>query len=296
MNACLIFNPVARGDKARRFRDQIAALAGQCALKPTAGPGGGRPLAAQAVQEGFETIVAVGGDGTLNEVLNGIGDVPGGFAAVKLGLLPLGTVNVFAKELGLPMNALRAWEVVRAGRTRAVDVAVAEFTASGRPARRYFVQMAGAGMDSRAIELVDWEHKKRVGTLAYVIAALRAIAGPLPTITATVDGQTRAGQLVLVGNGRFYGGRYVLFPSANLSNGLLEVTVFPRVNWGVVIRCGFNVLTGQDPTAGRACYLRGRSVQLACPAPVPFHVEGENAGHLPVSCSILPSSLRVLVP
>jgi diacylglycerol kinase (ATP) len=296
MKICVIFNPVARGDKARHFREQVAGLAQECVLKATTGPGGGRPLAAEAVREGFETIVAAGGDGTLNEVVNGFGDVPGGFAAAKLGLLPLGTVNVFAKELGLPMNLGQAWRVLRAGRTRTIDLCAADFTAAGKPARRYFAQMAGAGLDARAIELVDWEHKKRVGKLAYILAALRALRGPLPQITATAGHETCSGQLVLVGNGRFYGGRFVLFPQADLADGTLEVTVFPRVNWMSVVRVGWNVLTGQSPAAGHALHLRSESVRLSSPGPVPFHVEGDNAGHLPLTCCVERGLLRVLVP
>jgi diacylglycerol kinase family enzyme len=99
---CVIFNPTARGERARRFRQHLDLIGVECALKQTAAAGGARPLAAEAIREGFDTIVAAGGDGTLNEVLNGIADVPGGFERARLGVLPLGTVNVFAKELGLP--------------------------------------------------------------------------------------------------------------------------------------------------------------------------------------------------
>src|SRR5437879_10309450 len=104
MKPCVIFNPAARGEKARRFRERLAALSAECALKPTYAPGGGRALAAEAMREGFEIIVAAGGDGTVNEVLNGIGDEPDGFARARLGGLPLGTITVFARELKLPTN------------------------------------------------------------------------------------------------------------------------------------------------------------------------------------------------
>lgn len=160
MNPCVIFNPVARGDKARQFQHYLAGLSHQCALKPTTAPGAGRALAAEAVREGFDTIIAAGGDGTVNEVLNGLGDVPDAFARVRLGVLPLGTVNVFAKELGLPVDFLNAWRVICAGRERRIDLPTAEHTLDGKTVRRHFAQLAGAGLDSRAIELVNWEHKK----------------------------------------------------------------------------------------------------------------------------------------
>src|SRR5216117_3762717 len=99
MSTCVIFNPAARGEKAKQFADQLAMLSARVTLKPTYAAGAGRALAAEAVREGFETIVAAGGDGTVNEVLNGIGDEPDGFARTCFAVLPLGTVNVFAKEL-----------------------------------------------------------------------------------------------------------------------------------------------------------------------------------------------------
>ena len=296
MKTCVIFNPVARGQKAGRFRHQLAALAAQCALKPTGGPGQGRALAAEAVRDGYETIVAAGGDGTLNEVLNGIGDVPNGFERATLALLPLGTVNVFARELRLPSDPIRAWGVVQAGRTRRLDVVTADFQEAGNPVRRFFIQMAGAGFDARAVELVNWEHKKLAGPAAYVLAGLKAMRTNLPKLTVTVGNETGRGQLVLIGNGRYYGGRFVLFPQADPADGLLDVTIFPEVNWRAVLRCGWNVVTLRSPAAGQAIHLRGRTAVLACQERMPFQVEGENSGHLPVCFSVHPDRVRVIVP
>ena len=104
MRLCIVFNPTARGDKARRFRQRLEALARECVLMPTTGPGAAVDLAAEAVRQGFDTVVAAGGDGTVNEVLNGIAGVEQGLERARLGILPLGTMNVFARELGLPLN------------------------------------------------------------------------------------------------------------------------------------------------------------------------------------------------
>ena len=96
------FNPAARGDKARRFQRHLAEIGARGTLMQTAASEDARRLGAQAVRAGFEIIVAAGGDGTINEVLNGIADVPDGFQRARLGVLPMGTVNVFARELGIP--------------------------------------------------------------------------------------------------------------------------------------------------------------------------------------------------
>src|SRR6058998_956367 len=167
MKTCVIFNPAARGQKATQFRDHLATLAARVTLKPTYAAGAGRPLAAEAVREGFETIVAAGGDGTLNEVLNGIGDEPDGFARARLGVLPLGTINVFAREIGMPLDLHRAWAVIRRGRESAIDLPQVEFGATGKSQRRWFAQLAGAGLDAHAVELVDWNLKKSIGFFAY---------------------------------------------------------------------------------------------------------------------------------
>ena len=144
MRKCVIFNPTARGEKAKRFRRHLDAIANECALKLTAAPGEARKLAKEAVAEGFEVIVAGGGDGTINEVLNGIGDAPDGFKRACLGVLPLGTVNVFAREMGIPSKLESAWEVIRKERESKIDLPWVEFGANGNRQKRYFVQLAGA--------------------------------------------------------------------------------------------------------------------------------------------------------
>jgi YegS/Rv2252/BmrU family lipid kinase len=292
---CVIFNPAARGEKARRFRAHLAALTGQCVLKPTPAAGAGRALAAEAVREGHDVIVAAGGDGTLNEVVNGIADAPEGLSRARLGVLPLGTVNVFAKELGLPTAFDGAWAVIERGRELQVDLAEAVFEGGAKSPHR-FVQMAGAGWDTRAIELVDWGDKKRFGTLAYVVAGLKALRGPLPLIRATNGKETLAGQLVLIGNGRYYGGRWVLFPRADLRDGLLDVTVFPRMNWAWALRGGLGVLARRAYTVGGLKHFQAASIRLTSDSPALFEVEGENIGRLPVQISVRSRALRVIVP
>src|SRR5213594_1760111 len=122
MKIAIIFNPSARGEKAAKFRDHLEGLSKECVLKPTFSAGGGRSLATEAVREGCEVIVAAGGDGTVNEVLNGIGDEPDGFARVRFGVLPLGTINVFARELRMPTRFDAAWAVIRQARESRIDL------------------------------------------------------------------------------------------------------------------------------------------------------------------------------
>ena len=296
MPTCVIFNPTARGEKARRFRRHLDTIAGDCALKPTQAAGMGRTLAAEAVREGFDTIVASGGDGTVNEVLNGIGDEPDGFVRARLGVLPLGTINVFARELGMPLEVNRAWTAIRRGREVSIDLPRVEFTANGRTECRYFAQLAGAGLDARAVELVDWELKKKIGFLAYVVAALKAMRTEQPRISTDGVPHSCTGEQVLVGNGRLYGGSYAIFAEANLCDGLLDVCVFPRVTWGTVVSCAWGAVTGRLHKAGGARHFQAESFTLTAPVRTPLELDGEHAGELPARFSVQRQILRVIVP
>jgi len=296
VRTCVIFNPAARGNKARHFRHQLDAIGSQCALKATTAPGDARRLAAEAVGEGFGLIVAAGGDGTANEVLNGLGDAPDGFARARLGILPLGTVNVFARELKLPLRIERAWEVLQRGRETQIDLPCVEFAANGSRRRQYFIQLAGAGLDARAIELVDWGHKKKIGPLAYVIAGLKALRESKPGITVRADGQKVGGELVLVGNGRFYGGSFEIFPAADLRDGLLEVCVFPRVNWRTLLRCVPNFVARRRLPEGVVQRIRAATFELTSATAAAFELDGEWVGQLPVKFLIGRERLRVVVP
>src|SRR5207244_12143244 len=124
--------------RARHFRETLDVFAAGCALKKTAAAGDARRLAAEAIGEGFELIVAAGGDGTLNEVLNGIGDAPDGFERACLGVLPLGTGNVFARELGIPIKLESAWETICRGHESRIDLPTVQYSAQGAAQRRYF--------------------------------------------------------------------------------------------------------------------------------------------------------------
>jgi YegS/Rv2252/BmrU family lipid kinase len=292
----VIFNPAARGEKARRFRRQLDAIGALCAFKATTAPGIARRLAAEAVRDGFDLIAAAGGDGTVNEVLNGIGDAPDGFARARLGVLPLGTVNVFARELKIPLRVERAWEVLQRGRELKIDLPRVEFSVNGVLKKRYFCQLAGAGLDARAIELVDWQHKKQVGKLAYVIAGLKALCEKKPQITVRANGQNATGELVLVGNGRFYGGSFAILPLADLRDGRLDICVLPRVNWTALLRSAPGLLLRGKLPASVAQHLSAETFELTSETAAAFELDGEWVEKLPVTFAIEREKLRVVVP
>jgi len=296
VRAAVIFNPAAKGDKARAFREALATISRHCTLKRTEAAGDAMRLAEEAVNEGYDTLIAAGGDGTLNEVLNGLARAPDGLTKARLGVLPLGTINVFARELGIPTQPQAAWPVLLEAVERPIDLPFAEWNSAGQTHRRYFAQLAGAGLDARAIELTSWSLKKKIGPGAYIIAGLKALTErPVNIEVRTVD-RTVQGQLVLIGNGRLYGGEFRVFPEARLTDGQLEICVFPKVNWLTLARCGTSLLLRQVLPEACVVRLRAASVALKSDRPVRFEVEGELGEQLPVTFSLIKQGVRVLVP
>src|SRR5438128_137829 len=150
----VIFNPAARSERARGFLQRISALP-RARLQPTTAPGEALKFARDGAQSGARVVVAAGGDGTINDVVNGLAGT-----GSTLGILPVGTMNVFASELGIPGDLEEAWAIIEAGRTRTIDLALAN--------DHYFVQLAGIGFDAQVVEATSWDWKRSFGPLSYV--------------------------------------------------------------------------------------------------------------------------------
>jgi YegS/Rv2252/BmrU family lipid kinase len=253
-------------------------------------------LAAEAVSEGFDCIVAAGGDGTLNEVLNGIGRAPQGLESVAVGVLPLGTVNVFARELRIPLSLEGAWTVILSGRQKNLDLASVETGGAHERKVQWFAQLAGAGLDARSIQLVDWELKKRIGPLSYVVAGLKALRETRPKIVVTSAGERLEGELVLVGNGSLYGGNFKTFDTAAMDDGLLDVCVFPKVDFGVLARCSGPLLLAGKLPESQVRRMKAAEFTLTSDSECAFELDGELAGQLPVKFAVARRRLRVMVP
>ena len=296
MSICIIFNPAARGEKARKFRAYLEKTHGDWALKPTTGTGSGRQLAAEAIADGFKTIVAAGGDGTLNEVLNGIADAPGGFESARLGVLPLGTINVFARELSIPLDVKKIWPLLESDSEMRLDLGCAEYKSKAGLERRYFAQLAGAGWDARSVELVNWELKKKIGPGAYVMAGFQALGGLRPKVTITCGSEKQSGELILLGNGRFYGGNFPIFHKGDLQDGILDAVVFPTVNWQTLPGHLFDFVRGRLFKEGGSIYLQGREFFLESSERASLQLEGELVGELPARVFVVPKALRVVAP
>ena len=276
----VIFNPAARGEKSQRLRRFLESKKSDSVmLAPTQCPGDATRLAATAGDH--EVVVAAGGDGTINEVINGLN-------GAALGVLPLGTVNVFAREMKIPLRLEAAWALIESGHRRAIDLPCAE--AGGK--RRYFCQLAGVGFDAQAVRTASWELKKKVGPLSYVWAGLRTLGDRHAPVE--IQPQGVAGPAVLVGNGRFYGGRFRMFPRAKLDDGLLDVCVFKKCGYLDWLRYGPAIWFGVHPKCRDVEYFQAN--EFSCNAAVPFELDGEDAGDGPVRFTVMPRALRVIAP
>jgi diacylglycerol kinase (ATP) len=280
---CIILNPAARSERARQAIAKLQTLARDAVFKLTEGPGDAEAQAERAVEQGYETIVAAGGDGTINEVVNGIDTAP-----VKLGLLPMGTVNVFAMELGIPFDLTKAWQVIREGRVRTIDLASAN--------DHRFVQLSGIGLDAQIVEQTAWESKKALGPLSYLLTATQVVARKPPKLRVTTEGHSVEGSFVLVGNGRFYGGPFQIFTEADIEDGLLDVCVFQQMNYIALMRYFRGVLFGVHTRFTDVKYFKARSLLVESDEKVPVEVDGELHGHLPCEFKVARRKLRVIVP
>ncbi len=281
----VILNPAADSERALRKRAQVESLARDCVVCATTRTGEAELMARRGVEEGFEKIVAAGGDGTINEVVNGLADT-----GVTLGLLPIGTMNVFATELGLPIHDLEfCWRIITGDSTRSVDLPKAN--------QKFFVQLAGVGLDAQVVKETSSQLKRNFGPLSYLISAAQIAARQPPKLfIQSEDASIDEGSFVLVGNGRLYGGRFPFFKHAVIDDGLLDVIVFKRLGYLEIIKYLQDVIFSSDIRVPEIEYFQTRRLRVESDQSVPVELDGELVGNCPVDFSLQERSLRVLVP
>src|ERR1051325_11546274 len=281
----IILNPAAHSDRAQRKRAEVEAMAGDCIVCETTSAGDAELMARRGAKEGFEKIVAAGGDGTINEVVNRFA---GTNATPRL--LPLGQMNVFATELGLPVNDLeRCWNIIQSDSTRDVDLPKAN--------QKFFVQLAGVGLDAQVVKETSAQLKRNFGPLSYVISAFQIAARKPPRLfIQSEDASIDEGSFVLIGNGRLYGGPFPFFKHASLDDGLLDVIVFKRLGYLEIIKYLQDVVFSSDIRVPEVEYFQTKRLRVESDEPVPVEVDGELVANCPVEFSIHEHSLRVLAP
>jgi diacylglycerol kinase (ATP) len=280
---CIIFNPAARGGKALSLYAELKALAGDVPIFTSEDADAITDLAATVVNQGYDHVIAAGGDGTVNGIINGTGT-----ADVLLSVLPIGTMNVFAYELGIRSSQLKkCWELIQQGQPKTVDLVLAN--------QSYFVQLAGVGLDALAVQATDLQMRKTIGPVSYLLSAAKVIGRPAPELRLRFeDGSETAGCFVLIGNGRFYGGPFSLFRYAKNDDGLLDLLIFKHQSYVDIFRYLQGVLIGNHMDLPDIEYRRVTSAQVLSDQPVPVELDGDIAGATPVHFAIAPKKLQVI--
>jgi len=286
----VIYNPAAGQWRKRRLQTTLAALKGLgCTvhLFATQKAGDAQTRAATLTADDCDVVVAAGGDGTINEVANGLANAPG--PVPPLAIIPLGTANVLAQEIGLRGNP-RAVARAIAGRAR-MTVHLGE--ANGR----YFVMMAGVGFDAHVVANVDLALKRRTGKIAYVVETLvQGLRYGFPRCRVTVDGQAHDACSVVVCNGKHYGGHFVAAPKASLAEPAFEVCLLEKGGYRHVIRYGAALVMGRLSSLPDVKILTGSTLKIEGEAGLPVQGDGDIIAALPVEIRVAERTLELVVP
>ena len=291
LSMLIVFNPAAGARRRGRLARAIAALtqSGVVArVAETLRPGHATAIAREAAAGGVPLVVAAGGDGTIAEVAAGLAGT-----SARLGILPLGTANVLAWELGLPPGPEAAARVLAGGRLAWLRPGVATY-ADG--SERLFVQMLGAGYDAAVVHHLDLGLKRRIGKGAYVAQGLRELARyDFAEFTAELDGEPHQVTSAIVSKGRLYAGRHLLAPEALPGEAGFHVALFAGAGRGRAALYGAALPLDLLPRMPGVTLLRASRVRLLGPA-VPVQADGDPAGTLPVEIRDSTGPISVMLP
>ncbi len=241
-------------------------------------------IAREADSADFDVVVAAGGDGTINEVVNGL---VGG--ALPLGLIPLGTSNVLAHEVGIGPDPRRAAGIILAGRRQPIALVHA--------GGHYCCLMASAGYDARAITRVRPGLKRLTGEAAYYVAGFEEmLAGTKRLLTVEVDGVSYEAASVIVANARLYGGKYLIAPEADIREPLLHTILLQRPGRWNIVRYGIAVMRERLHLLPDVRIVKGTIVRLAAPAGEPWQSDGDLIGEFPVTVTVEADAIELMVP
>lgn len=293
----MIYNPAAGGMRWRRglparVADALASAGHGVSVAPTEGPGSAGRIAKQRIDSGADLILALGGDGTLNELLPGVAHTH-----VPLGIIPAGTANVLARELGLGPNALRAVKRLSECVPQRIPLGLLRCEPDNQP--RYFALMAGVGFDAHIVYQLNLPLKAQLGQFAYWVSSFKQVFRRLDELDVEAHGETFRCTFALASRVRNYAGYLHVARRASLLKPEFELVLFegsstlPRYLKYLVA-----VAAGKASNVRGMYFLRASKATFSRPsdARIYVQVDGEYAGHLPASVEIVPDALTLLVP
>lgn len=292
MNAVILANPRAGRQGADGGLESSLTLlrdAGwSVSIEQSQGRGDATRIARNAVEAGLDAVLVAGGDGTLNEAIQALANTD-----TALGYLPYGTVNIWARELKIPLDPRQATQSILDGRTVSVDLGIAN--------GRYFLLMAGLGFDGEVVRRARSleRHKARFGVLPYVAAGLTTVPRYWGSdIELRYDGVIRKVQalMLVIGNTRLYGGLFHITPDAVANDGWLDLCIIKGKGPMAMVRQSLPMLLSRSISHADVETVRVRSLSVQTSPPAAFQLDGELVGTTPVNFGIAPGALRAIVP
>ena len=292
----VIVNPAAGGGRPLRsvdwLRERLAARP-EARLEITRRRGDAEALAADAARLGHDRVIAVGGDGTVQEVVNGLLSAS---ASASMGVVPLGSGNDLARSLALPAELTSAWRLAIGHATRPIDVAKAR---NGAGDQRWFASAGGIGFDAQVAAAMSSRSGWRGGRAGYLLTTLSELRRfENRRVQLTVDGETEAGDVlfVAIANGTYYGGGMRIAPGARLDDGRLDVCVVGDISRLTVLRQLPNLYRGTHVDHPAVAMRYGTSIEADGDQETRIHLDGEPFGTLPLRVSISHRVLSVAAP
>ncbi len=274
-----------------RLADILRKNGHRLTVAPTSGPATAGPLAREHAERGADLVIAAGGDGTINEVAEGLVH-----SRAALGVLPLGTANCLAVEIGLPRKPERAAEVIESCRPR--RIAAGRLECDGGRVKRHFLLMAGAGLDAHVVYRLDAALKDRAGKFAYWVASWSLLGRRLPEFDVEIDGRTMRSSFALLSRVRNYGGDFEIATSVRLYDNNFEVVLFEGSSSLRYVKYFVGMALKRLEGMSGVTVLRADRVRLTGPEDrrIYVQIDGEFAGRLPAEVRIIPDAVTLLAP
>ncbi|MBD3345170.1 MAG: YegS/Rv2252/BmrU family lipid kinase [Chitinivibrionales bacterium] len=250
----------------------------------TKGPSDTTQKARQCAEQGYETVIAAGGDGTVNAVINGLANTK-----TAIGVIPLGTANVFAIQMGIPVDVHEACRNIASGKKNRIDLGLIN--------DRYFGCTAGVGFDAFVIRQTRSRLKRSIGTLAYVSVGLsNLLKYPFQRIKFTVDdnSESRYAYIIIIGNGKYYGGELIVAPEADVQDGKLDVCIFRHRGIMHLLSYLWGLWRGTLWSYTDVDCIKCKSLSVFKRGHHPVHVDGEYYRRTPVRITAQPGALYVI--
>jgi YegS/Rv2252/BmrU family lipid kinase len=303
MKWLIIVNPNAGNGKGKKDWDKISSVLGRnnftFTVKFTSRKGDAIHFTSGALAEGFRNIITVGGDGTLNEVLNGVFNFPGCPSnEVTLALIPVGTGNDWGRMFGIPLDYEKAAEIIKDGKVMPHDVGLIKYPDQSEEKKRYFINTAGLGFESVVVKRSNYQKDRgRSGKLIYFYNLLLSLLTYKNTrVELEIDGLKTSADIfsVNVGNGRYCGGGMRQTPNAIPTDGLLDVTVIKNIGKFEIIRKLKILYDGTILSHPLIDGYRCRNLKVTSDSIIYTEADGESLGPIPAEFSIIPAAINIV--